>query len=189
MALIYPSSDFIYQQDEDTYLCPAGQRLYRRKHNRIRRSTEYKARKGVCEQCALKAQCTYSNSGRTITRHDCQELVTKGRVQARSKAARKDRRRRQTLLEGSFGQAATNHHFKRSRWRRLWRQRIQDDLIAAIQNIKILVKYAQGKPAQSRTGGLLSFTESIGLKSIHLDCLVKQYIGRILHFYRIVGNQ
>ena len=48
------------------------------------------------------------------------------------------------LGEGRFGQAAENHHFKRSRWRRLWRQKIQDDLIASIQNIKILIKY--GKP-------------------------------------------
>jgi hypothetical protein len=46
-----------------------------------------------------------------------------------------------TLMEGSFGQASQNHHFKRARWRRLWRQRIQDHLIAAVQNVKKIIKY------------------------------------------------
>ena len=152
LEAIYPLTDFIYQPEEDTYICPGGQTLYRRRHNPIRKSTEYKARKGVCAQCPLKAQCTRSKSGRTITRHDFQELVTKGKIQAKSNAAKASQRRRRILVEGSFGQAATNHHFKRSRWRRLWRQQIQDDLIATIQNIKILIKYAQRKPAQRRSG-------------------------------------
>jgi len=152
LEAIYPLSDFIYQNESDTYICPAGQTLYRRRHDPIRKSTEYKARKGVCAQCPVKDQCTKAKAGRTVARHDQQELVDRGRVQAKSTAAKKDRRRRRFLGEGSFGQAATNHHFKRSRWRRLWRQKIQDDLIASIQNIKILVKYAQPKPAQTRTG-------------------------------------
>jgi len=152
LEAIYPLSDFIYQSDSDTYICPAGQTLYRRRHDPIRKSTEYKARKGVCAQCPVKDQCTKAKAGRTVARHDQQELVDKGRIQAKSKAAKRDRGRRRFLGEGSFGQAATNHHFKRSRWRRLWRQKIQDDLIASIQKIKILIKYAQPKPAQTRTG-------------------------------------
>jgi hypothetical protein len=34
--------------------------------------------------------------------------------------------------------AANRYHFKRSRWRRLWRQQIQDWIIAAVQNIALL---------------------------------------------------
>lgn len=167
LAAIYPLSDFIYQNESDTYTCPAGNMLYRRRHDPIRKSTEYKARKGVCAQCPVKTQCTKAKSGRTVARHDDQELVTKGRLQAKSKAARKDRRRRRFLGEGSFGQAAENHHFKRSRWRRLWRQKIQDDLIASIQNIKILIKYGKPKPAQAGSGlavaGCLGLRRGLGL--------------------------
>jgi len=35
-------------------------------------------------------------------------------------------------MEASFADATNNHHFKRARWRRLWRQQIQDYLIASI---------------------------------------------------------
>jgi hypothetical protein len=44
-------------------------------------------------------------------------------------------------MEKSFADAANNHHFKRARWRRLWRQQIQDYLIAAIQNVRILLAH------------------------------------------------
>ena len=49
-------------------------------------------------------------------------------------------------MEGSFADAANNHGFKRSRWRRLVNQKIQDYLIAAIQNIRILVKHVKQRP-------------------------------------------
>jgi hypothetical protein len=48
-------------------------------------------------------------------------------------------------MEQSFADAANNHHFKRARWRRLWRQQIQDYLIAAIQNVRILLAHGGAK--------------------------------------------
>jgi hypothetical protein len=53
-------------------------------------------------------------------------------------------------MEQSFADATNNHHFKRARWRRLWRQQIQDHLIAAIQNLRILL--AHHKPRKSAAG-------------------------------------
>ena len=67
-------------------------------------------------------------------------LLDRARQQAHSAAARRDRQRRQHLAEVSFADAANHHGFKRARWRRLWRVQIQDWLIAAIQNIKLLLK-------------------------------------------------
>ena len=77
--------------------------------------------------------------GRTLHRHKNQALLDVAKAQAHSRAARRDRKRRQQLMEQSFADAANNHHFKRARWRRLWRQQIQDYLIAAIQNVRILL--------------------------------------------------
>jgi hypothetical protein len=47
-----------------------------------------------------------------------------------------------------------NHHFKRARWRRLWRQQIQDYLIAAIQNVRILL--AHQNPKRSAASALVA---------------------------------
>lgn len=137
---IFPDSDFKYQPQKDAYLCPGGKELVPRRLNVARRTMEYYVPGRGCLKCPLREQCTRSKTGRTLQRHQHQELLDKARVQAHSSEARRDRKRRQILIEGSFANAANNHGFKRSRWRRLWRQQIQDWLIAGIQNIRTLLK-------------------------------------------------
>ena len=146
---IYSESQFQYQTKEDIFLCPAGQRLKPRRFIQRDRVWEYAAGKGVCTQCALRSQCTRSKTGRTVWRHKHAQILEQCRAQAHSAAAKRDRRRRQYLIEGSFADAANNHGFKRSRWRRLWRQQIQDYFIAAIQNIRILLARTVLKRAAS----------------------------------------
>ena len=138
---IFGDEAFTYDPVHDLYRCPAGQTLKPRRLNPMRRTMEYKAPRAVCSGCLLRAQCTRAKFGRTVQQHKKQALLDLARAQARSAAARRDRRRRQHLIEASFADAANNHHFKRARWRRLWRQQIQDYLIAAIQNVRILLAH------------------------------------------------
>src|SRR3984893_11801891 len=142
---IFGDEDFTYDAAHDIYRCPAGQSLKPRRVHPIRRTVEYKAPARVCGACALRAQCTRSHHGRTVQRHEKQAALDVARAQAHSRAARRDRKRRRHLMERSFADAANNHHFKRARWRRLWRQQIQDYLIAAIQNVRILLAHQNPK--------------------------------------------
>jgi transposase len=73
----------------------------------------------------------------SLTRPIFTELVRLGQSQAESAAAKKDLGRRRHLMEGSFADAANNHGFKQARWRGLMRQKIQNWIIAAVQNIRI----------------------------------------------------
>lgn len=104
---------------------------------------EYSAARKECAACHLRKKCTRANlsSPRTLRRHYDQELLDIARMQTASKEAHKDRKRRKWLMEGSFADAANNHGFKQARWRRLHNQQIQDYMIAAIQNIRILMKH------------------------------------------------
>lgn len=139
----YPVSAFVYESDRDRYRCPAGHYLYYHNFKKDDQLIEYRIEQAsLCANCQLRAQCTQSKAGRSVTRPLFSELVEAGRSQTNSQAARDDRRRRKYLMEGSFADAANNHGFKRARWRGLWRQQIQDWLIAAIQNLRILMKNA-----------------------------------------------
>jgi transposase len=131
---------FVYDAASDTYRCPAGETLRRYQKRSHKPAWEYKTQRSVCAQCALRAQCTTSKIGRRLQRFERQAELDRLRLRANSAAARKDRRRRQHLMEGSFADAANCHGFKRSRWRRLWRQQIQNHLIAACQNVRILLR-------------------------------------------------
>jgi transposase len=150
---IFGSEQFVYDPARDTYRCPAGQTLTRRKHKKQRQAYEYACAAAICQACALRGQCTRAQetAARTIKRHYDQEAIDAAREQAHSRAAKRDRRRRKWRMEGSFGDAATHHGFKRARWRRLWRQRIQDLLIATVQNLRTLLR-----PAGHRTRGACS---------------------------------
>jgi transposase len=150
---IFGDEAFTYDLVGNIYRCPAGQTLKPRRMHPIRRTIEYKAPRRVCAACVLRAKCTRSHHGRTVQRHEKQRLLDVARAQAHSAAARRNRKRRQHLMERSFADAANNHHFKRARWRRLWRQQIQDYLIAAIQNLRILL--AHHNPKQSAAVALM----------------------------------
>ena len=135
---IFTEEAFTYQPQANCYVCPAGQTLKARKYHRD--SWEYATAKGVCLACPLRPQCTRSRTGRTLKRYREQTILNRARAQSHSAAGRRDRHRRQQLMEQSFADAANNHGFKRSRWRRLWRQEVQDWMIAAVQNIRIMLK-------------------------------------------------
>ncbi len=135
---IFPIEDFNYDKETDTYICPSGQRLYRRSHHKKRSSSDYGARKGICDGCELRKRCTKSKSGRTVHRDNRQDDLDIMREQAKSDVSKQDIRTRKHLMERSFARAV-RYGFKRSRWRGLWRVKIQDYMIATIQNLMVLV--------------------------------------------------
>jgi len=136
---IFPKEDFTYNADTDTFTCPAGQSLKRRKFYKKRQHYEYVASAGTCNRCQLKDQCTKAKSGRTLKRHIRQDDLDFMLKQSASAESKKDIKTRQHLMERTFAQA-TRYGYQRARWRRLWRVQIQEYLTAAIQNIRVLLK-------------------------------------------------
>lgn len=136
-SVVFSQEAFIYEPETDGYVCPAGERLHRIQDDAQWQVYQISGR--ICNACALKQSCTKSDNGRKLKRHKRHELIVKAREQSHSLQGKMARRRRRHLMEGSFADGANNHHFKRSRWRRLWRQQIQDLLIATCQNIRLLI--------------------------------------------------
>ena len=102
----------------------------------------------TCAQCALREQCTRAKSGRTVKRHVRQDELNTMLKTAKSQSAKKDIRARQHISERSFARAK-RYGYQRARWRGLWRMEIQDFLIAAVQNITVLVSQPKHKISKS----------------------------------------
>ena len=136
----FPLEAFEYEAEGDVYRCPAGEVLVRSKRKKDLEEgfARYRMRNGVCPGCDWKSECTRSKRGRELRVPLELEKVQQGRRESLSGAGYQDRRRRKHLIEGSFGDAARNHHFKRARWRGLEKQSIQDHLIAVCQNLRLL---------------------------------------------------
>lgn len=139
---IFSEEEFEYDSESDTYRCPAGNRLKPKSLHLNRQSRDYAAPKKVCAACQIREQCTRNKSGRTIKRHLRQEELDRMRETSRSSWAKRDIKMRQHLMERSFARG-TWYGFDRARWRRLWRVQIQEYLIAAIQNIEVLLRYGE----------------------------------------------
>ena len=139
---IFTETAFRYDSETDAYLCPGGQYLMKRNYNPKRDAYEYKCSIKVCRSCSLVTLCTTSKFGRSLKRHRRQDDLNMMRNAAQSQMSKQDIHTRQHLMERSFARA-TRYGFKRARWRRLWRVRIQEYLTSAIQNIMTLLTYGQ----------------------------------------------
>ena len=87
--------------------------------------------------------------------------------QCESKESKRDIRKRQHLMERSFARS-TRYGFNRSRWRRLWRVRIQELLTASIQNILTYIRNVKERSktavACCRTGSFNPYTALTGCR-------------------------
>ena len=145
---IFPKEAFVYDPETDTFICPAGQTLQRRNYNKKRNYYEYKISAVICSRCPLRENCTRAKDGRSLKRHARNDELEAILQEAGSHNARRDLKHRQDLSERSFAWS-TRYGYKRARWRRLWRMEIQDFLIAAIQNITILIRQPIGRMSKS----------------------------------------
>lgn len=140
--------EFRYDRKGDFFECPVGVKLKRRAFNPNRKWFEYKAPKGTCDRCQLRSQCTTAEDGRSLRRDPLEELLEKGRAESKSQSGVSSLKKRQHLMERSYA-TAKRYGYKRARWRSLWRISIQQYLVASVQNLLKIMKYA-GDPGSER---------------------------------------
>ena len=65
---LFDRSEFHYDEQSDTFGCPAGQKLKRKQLSRKDRAVYYAGQPEICGACILKTQCT-AGAQRLLTRH------------------------------------------------------------------------------------------------------------------------
>jgi len=130
---------FRYDATNDCYICPAGQRLTRHGLRAERDAYRYQAPASVCGTCASRALCTTSKVGRSIDRPIRAQILERASARVRTPQGRDHRKRRRWMMEGSFAHSV-RLGYKRARARGLMNMKIQDYLVAAVQNLLILAR-------------------------------------------------
>lgn len=155
-----PLGQFVYERELDRLRCPQGHYLVCHQERPEEQAKVYRIEDAAqCANCPLRERCTQSKRGRSIQRHVQAELVEAARAQANRPEARYSRKRRQHVMEGSFADAFNNHGAKKARWRGLARQRIQSWLIAAVQNLRVLLRHQVSGP-QAGAAALVAVAEA-----------------------------
>ena len=176
-----PPSQFAYEPAQDRLRCPQGHYLVAHQDRPEEQLKVYLIEDpAACAQCALRKQCTKSKRGRSVRRHVQMPLLAAARAEANSPAGRYSRRRRQHVMEGSFADAVNNHGAKKARWRGMGRQQIQSWLIAAVQNLRILLHHRVSGPVRAAAAALVGMVE--GAKFL-------REVGRIAGFRVLLGGR
>ena len=132
----YGPSHFTYDADQDVMHGPEGQVLRRFTAHYDTETVTYRADAVVCKACPLKAQCTPSEGGRTVSRSFHGEYLDRVRAYHETSAYAKAMRKRQVWVEPLFGEAKDWHGLRRFRLRGLWKVNCEGVLVAAGQNLK-----------------------------------------------------
>ncbi|MCK5564416.1 MAG: transposase [Planctomycetes bacterium] len=183
---------FTYDNGRDRYICPTGNLLKRKQFRKDENRVIYQAKRKTCKHCQHFEKCvTSKKSGRQIQRNINQEHIDWA-DNCLTKCERKRLMgRRKHKAEGSFADAANNHGFKRMRFRGIEKAKIQNLMIAAIQNLRKLMRYAGNKPAAEACNSALSQLLS-AVFAFYRRCLIlrqiSSHIERILIFQRAIGN-
>jgi transposase len=131
-----PKRLYLYDAQDDSYVCPNGQRLSYRTTNR-EGYREYRSDPQICQECPLLGQCT-SNAQhvKTVTRHVWEEYREKVDFHRKTATGKALYKRRKETIERSFADAKQLHGHRYIRMRGLLRAQEQCLLSAACQNMK-----------------------------------------------------
>jgi transposase len=132
---------FIYDEEDDTFICPAGKALSRKSTNRGRNLASYVADPADCACCEMREECMGKSkaASRTVTRGFGAAFEDAERFSASAEGLRLAFLRH-TVLEGLLGEAKVFHGMSRAKMRGIDKMEIQLLLTATALNLKRLVK-------------------------------------------------
>lgn len=111
----FDKREFIYEAENDRYICPRGFALEKVGFDADRQKREYRIRqKGICKHCEYFGECTKSESNRIITRMCKEEVYIKIQNQYASFKGQEIYRKRKNRAELPFGHIKRNlgaHYF------------------------------------------------------------------------------
>lgn len=145
---------FRYDAANDCYICPAGQRLTRHSYRADKDAYRYVAPANVCPTCPLRGHCTKSKVARSINRPVRAPILERASARVRTTQGREHRKRRRWMMEGSFAHSV-RFGYKRARARGLVNMKIQDYLVATVQNLLILIRAKAQKTTKIVGSGLV----------------------------------
>ena len=146
-----PKEAFRWDAELRVYYCPEGHVLrFEKKVTRRRTSGKpvrleiYRCDPEHCRVCPRRAECTkVPESGRTVRRHEYQELIDAHRAKMATPEAKAKLRRRGCTAERKFADAKEHRGLRRFSGRGLMRVRTEVGLLVLVHNLRTLHTFLQ----------------------------------------------
>ena len=140
---------FIFDAEQNRFVCPAGKQLSKQRTRRGETHTEhyYRASAQDCGACEYKAECCPTTKMRSIMRADEHEAVTRFRKKMQSETAQKLYRKRSQLAEFPFCWIKEKMGLRRFHVRGLKKARLELWWVTLAYNIKQWIRLRPGRSA------------------------------------------
>jgi IS5 family transposase len=146
---MFSAGDFEYDAEGDCVMCPAGQIAEGGKWDEKEQGRTYYFRKGQCEGCALREQCTKCKRGRSVFISDYREIMQAARAK-KNNPEQVEGQVRRLGIERTFAMQKGRHGLRRTRYRTLPRVRIGVYLNVMVVNIRRIVKQLASLRGENR---------------------------------------
>jgi hypothetical protein len=132
-------ADFEYNESEDIFICPAGQKLRRIKTTV--RELVYQGKSDICDECRYKSRCCQSSKGkaRTITADHKECIRQRMNMKMEQTESKELYKKRKYIVEPTFGQIK-NSGFTGFSVRSIGKVRGEFSLVCTVHNVKKIIK-------------------------------------------------
>ena len=138
---LFQKKEFIYNSEQDFYICPAEHELHYSTTNR-NGYKEYKSNPNICKDCPLREMCTKSkNTTKVVTRHVWQDSLDKIEARRNGVEWKQIYTRRKETIERVFAENKEHHNLRFTRQKGLEKNQDQILLIFACHNLMKLARW------------------------------------------------
>ena len=141
----FDRDNFLYNETEDTFTCPAGKTVFFWHNKRHRGSNCRIYRCQECAGCQHFGHCTTSKRGRTIKRRLVDEKIKAMRTKLDSESGKAIYAKRKYIVEPVFGHIKSILGFTGFSLRGLAKVNAEFKLVAIAHNLKKIAKYGYQK--------------------------------------------
>lgn len=149
-------ADFVYNEKEDHFTCPAGQILILKSSSKNRKK-RYQGSAQVCNDCTYQGRCCKSTTGqaRTINTDDKEPIRQQMNKKMERTESREIYKKRKVIVEPVFGQIK-NSGFRGFTVRGKTKTSGEFSLVCAVHNIKKIAKAIFNGVVRSESGRLIA---------------------------------
>lgn len=130
----YSSSNFVYDEQKDVYICPQGKALPRKTKRKNSKAAPEYGNKHICAECSVRDKCTTNKDGRYIRRGEFQVAADKAFLRVYQN--RNLYKKRKALVEHVFGTVKASFGFRYLTVRRTGMVKTDTCLFFLTYNIK-----------------------------------------------------
>jgi len=141
----FHSSNFVYDERQDVFICPLGRQLtYDGSRTRKRKHRKYRFRIYRCRcfrECPMRWQCSLQKRGRTIEQLEYYKAVENQRTKQFNEDKMKLLKKRKAIVEIAFAHIKEHQAFRRWTVRGLGNVKTQWSLVCTAFNLRKLYRY------------------------------------------------